>query len=275
MKVLLNGRLIAESEAVLPVSDKAYFFDFCVYESLKVVSGKVFFSEYHVDRLFDSAKVIGLGHSFSKAAVVSWIEKVVEANSLIDAFLRVLLIGDADANKDPKLFVFPLAGVTFYPKKFYSQGVKTISFSGERLFPNAKTKDLLLGFVALRAATKAGALEALLVDADGNVREGTRSNVFAFKGNKLFFPPKEKVLEGVTKKILLKVCAPHFELVARDLPLKKIGCFDEVFISSTLFNALPVRQVDDVVFAGPFEKTKRVQKLFRDYYHAAVLDPLA
>ena len=171
MKVCINGTLAEEKDAVVPITDKAYFYDFAVYSSLKVINGKVFSPEFHVDRLFESAQAIGLEHGFTKKDVLEWIDLTIKENSLADALLRLLLIGDADGVANARLYVIPLAGVTYYPESSYSKGVKTVSYRGERRIPTAKTKDLLLGFIAMKHAKAQDAIEALLIDSEGNIRE--------------------------------------------------------------------------------------------------------
>jgi len=268
--IVFNGKTLKEDEANIPIIDKAYFFDFAVYTSIKVVKGKIFFPKYHVDRLFESAKIIGLNHQFSREEVLEWLKLTVEKNKLQNALLRVILIGDADENKNAKLYIIPF-GLTFYPEKFYKRGVKVITFFGERFLPNCKSKSLLLNFLALREAQRRDALEALLVDKDGNIREGTRSNFFVIKDDTLVTPPKEKVLEGITKKIVLKVSKKYFKIKEKDIPLKMIKEFDECFITSTSMNVMPIRQIDDFIFDTQFEKTRIIQKLFKEFYHKNVL----
>lgn len=271
MQYILNGKPIPEKEAVVPITDKAYFFDFAIYESLKIIKGKVFFPEYHIDRLFESAEIIELRHSFKKEEILGWLNLLIKENNLDDAFLKIVLIGDPDENKNPQLYIMPLTGVTYYPKQFYNKGVKVITRNGERRFPKAKTKDLLLSFLALREATRNDAIEAIMIDSDGNMREGTKSNFFAIKGDTLITPPEDKVLEGITKKMLIKSCEKDFKIKKEDIAFSKIKEYDEFFISSTLFNVLPINQIDDIKLETDFVKTKKIQKLFRDYYHETVL----
>ncbi|MFH0875147.1 MAG: aminotransferase class IV [archaeon] len=255
--VSFNGKLIDEKEAVIPVNDKAYFFDFSVYSSLKVIQGRIFFPEYHVERLLESAAILDLRHQFKKEEIVSYLHEVVLKNNLNDAFLRIVLIGDASQNKEAKLYIFPLTGVHYYPSKLYNKGVKVVTYNGERRFPESKTKDLLLSFLAFRKAEENNAIEALLIDREGYVREGTRSNFFAIKENKLITPPKEKILEGITKKIIFDLCDSLFEIVEEDIPFSNLHGYDELFITSTLFNILPVSQIDDDIFTSDFSKTKK------------------
>jgi len=271
MKVCINGTLAEEKDAVVPITDKAYFYDFAVYSSLKVINGKAFSPEYHVDRLFESAQAIGLEHSFTKKDVLGWIERTIKENALADSLLRLLLIGDADGGANARLYVIPLAGVTYYPESSYSKGVKTVSYRGERRIPTAKTKDLLLGFLAMKRAKAQDAIEALLIDNDGNIREGTRSNFFAIKGNALISPPKEEILEGIVHKIVVGLAQKSMQVRFEKIPLARIGEYDECFLTSTQFNVMPVRQVDGTLLRTEFKKTRELQKLLKQYYQENVL----
>ena len=265
IKAIFNGKIINESEAKISIADKGYFFDFAVYSSIKVIKGKIFFPEYHVNRLFESAKLIGLKHNFKNNEVVEWMEKLVQINKLQDVLLRIILIGDPDDKGDGKLFIFPVSKLTFYPDKLYKYGAKLITFHGERRIPNAKTKDLLINFIAYREAKKQEAIDALLIDNQGNIREGTRSNFFAIKEKTIFTPHANKVLEGITKKIILKVAKNNFKIKEVDIPFKEIKNYDEVFISSTSMNVMPIRQIDNIIFETNFEKTRLIEKLFKEY----------
>ena len=266
-----NNEMIEEKNANMKVSDKAMFFDFAVYSSLKVIQGKLFFPEFHADRLLESAGIIGMQHKFAKQDIIEMMDKVVKANNINDAFLRVLLIGDPDTNQNAELYVFPLTGVHYYPKSAYTKGVKAITYKGERRFPTAKTKDLLLSFLAYKEAEKAGAIDALLVDNDGNIREGTRSNFFAVKEDTIITPPAGKVLEGITKKIIIDLCKDRFRILEEDIPLSKIGTYDEFFVTSTLFNIIPLNKIDNIDIRHDFRYTKEIQKIFKEYYNKSIL----
>lgn len=262
-KAIFDGKIIDENDAKISISDKGYFFDFVVYSSVKVIQGKIFFPEYHIARLFESAKLIDLEHRFKNDEVINWLEKLVMVEKIKDSLLRIILIGDPDGNGEEKLFIFPIGGLTFYPDKLYKQGAKVITFQGERRIPKSKTKDLLMSFIAYREAKKRDALDALLIDNEGNVREGTRSNFFAIKNQTIFTPAANKVLEGVTKKIILGVAKNDFEIEETEMQLKHIKNYDEIFVSSTSMNVMPIRQVNDIIFETNFEKVRFIERLYK------------
>jgi branched-subunit amino acid aminotransferase/4-amino-4-deoxychorismate lyase len=271
-KVIFNGKIIDEQEAKISIADKGYFFDFSVYSSIKVIQGKLFFPEYHVSRLFESAKLINLEHSFKKNEIISWLYELVREDTIKDSLLRIVLIGDPDDNHKAKIFIFSIGGLTFYSDKLYKFGSKVITYNGERRVSKSKTKDLLMSFMAYREAKKQNAIDALLIDNEGNIREGTRSNFFVIKNQTIITPPADKVLEGITKKIILEVTKNDFNIKYEDIPLESIKNCDECFISSTSMNVMPIKQIDNIVFETNFEKTHLIGKLFKDFYNKEVFD---
>lgn len=262
--VIKNGELIEKDKACISIYNKALFFDFAVYSNIKVVQGKMFLPELEIEKLFESAKIIGIEHNFTKEHIIEWAAKLIRENGLTDALIRILLMGP-EKEMEPILFLFPV-GLTFYPDEFYNRGIKLITFEGERLFPTSKTKDLLLCYIAYREAVKHEAIDALLVDRNKNIREGTRSSFFVIKDNTLIVPPKEKVLEGVTRKIILDIVSKIMRIKEKDIPLKKIKEYDEHFITGTTLNVMPVKQIDNIILRKEVgEKVRELQKLFREY----------
>lgn len=259
-----NGELIEKGKACISVYNKALFFDFAVYSNVKIIQGKMFLPELEIEKLLESAGAIGLEHNFTKKKILQWLGRLVKENDLNDALIRALLIGP-EIDTGPILFLFPV-GLTFYPDKLYKKGAKLITYRGERFMPVSKTKDLLLGYIAYREAVKNNAIDALLVDAMGNIREGTRSSFFAVKGSTLIAPPKEKVLEGVTRKVILGIASKIMKVKEEDIPLEKIKEYNGHFISGTTLNIMPVRQIDNYILQeGAGEKVKELQKLFKEY----------
>ena len=125
--------------------------------------------------------------------------------------------------------------------------------------------------MAYREASREGAIDALLIDKDNNIREGTRSSFFTIKNNTLIAPPKEKVLEGVTRKIILDISQKIMSIKEEDIPLGKIENYDEYFITGTSFNIMPVRQINNIILKqGAGEKVKKLQKLFKQYCNKKV-----
>jgi len=241
--VLHNGALISAEEAHLPISRREVLFSFGIYESLKVRGGVPLFVEEHLERLSESARILDLQHSYDQAHFIDAIQRLIEANRLDDATLRIQMFG----GDEPFYYVVPFP-LPRYPRWYYNEGVPTISYEGERVMPRAKSNCLLLNYIALREAQRRNAVEALLVNRNGDALEGTRSNLYAFQEGTLI-TPEEDVLYGVTRKHILEWFEGEgFSLKYAPLPLKALlNCeYEGVFISSTSMGAVPVRQIDTV-----------------------------
>jgi len=191
--------------------------------------------------------------------------KTIQENDLKDSLIRLLLVGQ-DQENEAELFMFAV-GLTYFPDKYYKEGVKLITYHGERFMPKVKSKNLLMSYLAYSEAHKAGAMDALLVDNDNNVREGTRSSFFVIKDNILITSPANKVLGGLTKKIILEIATKILIVREEDIALKNITKYDEYFISATTMKIMPVSWIDGArVSSGVGEKTKQLMKLFKEKY---------
>jgi len=259
-----NGQLIRKEDANISVYNKSLFFDFAVYSNIKIVQGKMFIPELEIEKLFQSAKTIGIEHEFTKEKILEWMRVLIEKNNIENALVRLLLIGH-EKDSEPILFLFPV-GLTFYPKKFYSEGVKLITFHGERFLPTAKTKSLLLNYYAYRKAVENEALDALLIDRENDIAEGTRTSFFAIRDGVLIAPPDEDVLEGVTRKIILEVAPKIMKVRKEKIPLENVKEYDVLLISGTSIGIMPVEQIDDIKLENNNqEKLKELQELFKEY----------
>lgn len=266
MRVLFNGSLIEETKAVLPVSDKAVWFDFGVYESTKVIQGKAFYPEKHIERFFHSANLIGMRMGFEPEEVLEWIHKFIAEEKLDNALLRLFAYGDTEENKQARIYIFGL-GLTFYPNTFYSQGTKAITYEGERFLPQSKNFNMLLNFSAFRLAQEKNAIEALLVNRDGFVTEGTRSNLFVVEKDRIITPPAEDVLSGVTRDILIQWAhGKNISIAEEKIVKERLYNATEVMITSTNMNVMPIVTIDErKIGSGTVgQKTRELHLLFRE-----------
>jgi branched-chain amino acid aminotransferase len=130
------------------------------------------------------------------------------------------------------------------PASWYKDGVKIVTVVTERFKPGAKSIDYIPATIAMKEARKTGAVEAIYLDRNQRVLEGTTSNIFAFIGGRLVTPGSE-ILSGITRKVTLEVSRDLFHIDIRDLALDELHHADEVFITGTNKGLVPVIQVDD------------------------------
>jgi len=257
-----NNEIVKVEDAVVNITYREVQFSFSTYESISIVNGRAVFLEDHITRLFNSCVGIKLRHPFRRSEIKKSIIDLIKVDNVDNATMRILIIG----GPNPELFITYTNKIT-YPDCYYDEGIFVTTYEGERLFPKYKTSNLLLSYIALEDAKSKGAFEALLVNRDGFLLEGTRSNFYGFKNNKLFTANSEDVLEGITRTRILEACEDlGIEIILRAPMLKEIRTekFDEVFISSTSMAAMPIRKIDEVTFDSDFSRTLKLMKIIRE-----------
>jgi branched-chain amino acid aminotransferase len=258
-----NGVLIAEADAVLPILQKEVQYGFGVYESLRVINGQVVYLVDHLQRLMNSAKGISLKHQFTTTQITEWIYLLMYEDAIVEATFRILLMG----GPSPLLYI-TASPILSYPDLWYTCGVSVTSYRGERFLPRYKTCSLLMNYIALQEAQEQGAFEALLVDREGRILEGTRSNFFACKGDIIHTAADDFVLEGVTRDKIIRAVAELGYRISWDTPkLEDVlkGQYDELFISSTSMGALPVSSVDGFFTGAQFSHAQAIHSLIRQW----------
>jgi D-amino acid aminotransferase len=267
MKALYNGSIIDEANAVLPITDKAVWFDFGVYESIKVIQGKAFYPERHIGRFFHSAELVSMQMGFSQSEVLKWTDKFIAEEKLDNALLRLFAYGDTEKNLQARIYIFAL-GLTFYPNMFYSQGATAITHPGERFLPQSKSFNMLLNFLVHKKAQEQKAIEALLVDREGFVTEGTRSNLFIIEKDQIIItPPAQDVLSGVTRDLLIEWAGEKGISIRQEkISRERLYNGAEVIITSTGMNIMPIVLIDEKkIGAGTVgKKTRELHLLFRE-----------
>jgi len=263
-KVIFKGKLADSSEAVIPANNKANFFGYGVYESIRVFRGKPFYVDWHLARLFSSAKAIEMDIPYSPAEILEMIGQVISQNKLSDALIRVVYYGKTE-KEEGILTIFPM-GYHFYADKNYKKGMSAVTHVWDRILPPSKTLSLLGGFLGLRKATQNDCVEALLINYKGQVTEGTRSNLFIVNGrDEIVTAPKESVLEGITRKIICEKLSE--KIVERTITPRELYSAREVFITSSGLSVMPIVTIDgkaiDDGAVGPV--TKRVAKEYDEH----------
>lgn len=265
----VDGKFVDAAEAMISVQDLAVLRGYGAFDFLRTYNRQPFYLKEHIERLANSAKEIGLVTKWSNQEIEESVMKTLDKNpELQEANIRILITGGEsldglvpDGNGKLIVMVTP-------PKKnpanWYTDGVKIITTSTERFLPDAKSINYLAGVMALQAAKQANAIEAIYVNKNNMLLEGTTTNFFCFIDGKLVTVGKN-VLSGITRKVIAELAADHFEIEIRDVNIGEIPKMDEVFISASNKEIVPVIQIDDHIIAdgklGP--NTQKIMSLFR------------
>lgn len=238
-----NGALRATDESAPFERIGGHF----LYEVIKLIDGVPLFFEDHIARLRNSAQRSGITVQKPEAEMLDEIALLVEKNERSHVNVKLVCGREGDA----ELFLTYLLNTEYPGPDAYRNGVHTILFEGERKNPNVKTVKGSFRQQVKAEQERTGAYEALLVNEEGYITEGSRSNVFFVKSGDLYTPPSGAVLMGVTRKHVLEICrrdgVPVKEaLLHRD----DVPEIEGTFITGTTVDVLPVRSIGDVSIAS-------------------------
>lgn len=261
---LHNNQLLPITQANLPLDNIEFSYGFGVYETLRVRNTQAVFIHEHIERLFYSAQIIGIEHTFDTQYVFNAVNQLLQKNNIEVANLKVLLIGGR-TKQDATLYAFLLAP-KFLEKKEYREGISVITFEHERFLPQAKTLNMLPSYIAYQKAHAAAAFDALLIDRHQNITEGTRTNFFALKEKTLFTPPLAQVLDGITRRHVIACALQNGYMLKEEIiPLKNIFDYDGAFLTNTSGGIIPIRTIDGQSFSQICDTLKNLQTVFEEF----------
>ena len=255
-----NGKILPIEQAVIPISNIEYSYGFGVYESIRVSNGVVYFLKDHTDRLLKSAKIIGLSHTFNEEFIKNSILDLIKNYKTETFNLKMLLIGGAI--KEKALLNILCFNPLFPDKKLYRDGADFITYNYERVFPHAKTLNMLQSYLAYSKAKKLGAYDALLINQNGFITEGTRTNFFCIKDKTIYTPHELNILLGVMRKVTLKVASENnYKIIETNIKLEGIKSYDGAFVTSTSSKIMPIKSINGVLISYPDSLKKLIALL--------------
>lgn len=270
--VLFNGKIVNESEAKISVFDQAILYGESIFESMRVTERTPLFLDLHLERLKNSAKVLGIKITFPLTEIKKNILNYLQKVKLSEGFLRLTLTGGSEDSAG-NLFCF-LLNKKLPLAENYKTGVKIkiSDFKKPSLenFPsNLKTGNYLNSTLARRQAQEKGFYETILLDERGQVAECANSNIFFFKKTILVTPSlsHSPILDGITRKIILNL-AKELGIVTSErviLP-NEIPKFDECFLTNSFVGILPISEIKNE-FSKP---VGGMTKLLVENYEALV-----
>lgn len=232
-----------------------------IYEVIRVIDGVPLFEEGHVDRLKKSLESKGYQMKISEEEISKDMKKLIDVNKVENQNIK-LIYSDLESDEQKLLSFFV---DSHYPAlEVYQEGIKTILFESERKDPNAKVMDVDLRQRVSDALKENEAFEALLVDNNGYITEGSRSNFFFIKDGELLTPPGDTCLLGITRQEVI-ASAEEMGIPLREEKLlaADVDKLEGVFITGTSNDALPISLVDEIEV--PTVKSEIMQKIMKRY----------
>ena len=266
MHLFLNGRFVPRDEARVSVFDAGLQHAVGLFETLGARNGQVFRPRFHVERLIESARTLGLSESLHAGPLVDALQATLERNALAEARLRLTVTGGdlnllqstGEGGHDPTVLIVAQPP-TRYPEAFFERGVM-VTIADARTnpldpFAGHKALSYWNRIRPLQHAGRAGGSEALWFSVTNHLASGCVSNAFLVKDGILLTPFARgeemsgalpaPVLPGITRGVILELAQERrLPVERRQLSVEDVLGADEVFLTNSSWGVLPVVAVE-------------------------------
>ena len=285
----MDGNLVEWSDAKIHVLTHTLHYGTGVFEGVRAYETSdgpaIFRLEDHTNRLFESAKLIGMKIPYDAKELNDAQSQVVKINNLKNAYIRPMCFYGsegmglrADNLKvhaivaawdwgsylgDDKILNGIKVKVTDFPKRSEKSMLHKAKASGNYLY----------SMLALKDALNSGFDEALILDTDDNVNEGSGENFFMISNNIIHTPKDATVLNGITRQTVMKIARNlNYNVEETNISVDDVKSSDEAFFTGTAAEVTPIIQVDNVKIndGKPGEITKKIQKIYFDLIRGKV-----
>jgi branched-chain amino acid aminotransferase len=243
----LNGKFVKEEDLVIPVRDLGFTRGYGVFDFFVTYSQKPFKLSEHIERLLNSAELIGLEVPWNNDQIKEVVMQTLKKNLWKEEkAVKLILSGGLSetmvpSSKEPT-FVIVVDECHIFPEELYKTGMGIISVRHERYNPQAKSNNYIEGVKQSQKAKRIGAVEPLYFD-ENQVFEGSNSNVFAVINNELI-TPKSNILSGVTRDLLIEILRLDIPVLEKDFRISDLLKAKEVFFTSSMRGIAPATKVD-------------------------------
>jgi branched-chain amino acid aminotransferase len=287
--IYLNGHFIPRSKAKLSPFDHGFLYGYGLFETMRAYHGHIFRLDRHLARLRRSAQSLGLMHSILttdegkqtlKAACVA----TLAANKLKDARLRLTVsAGEGDMAPDPSTCSSPTVLITAQnlvplPPEKYESGFKAmlspLRRNSQSPLSRLKSTCYMENILARMAVRSAGCDEAILLDEQGYLAEGSTTNIFLVSKGVLITPSLEiGVLPGITREAVLEIArASNIQTLERQVELKELIEAEEAFVTNSILELMPLTWFEGkpIGTSEPGELTRKLITAYRKFVDEAL-----
>jgi branched-chain amino acid aminotransferase len=278
-----DGKMVPWRDATTHVLTHTLHYGMGVFEGVRAYKTEkgtaIFRLKEHTDRLFRSAHILGMKMPFDKATLMEAQKAAVRENNLESGYLRPMAFYGAEAmgisakTLSTHVIVAAWAWGTYLGKEALENGirVKTSSFARHHVnITMCKAKangNYMNSILAHQEAAADGYDEALLLDVDGFVAEGSGENVFIIRNGKLYTPDLTSALEGITRDTIIQLAGEmNLPIIEKRITRDEVYSADEAFFTGTAAEVTPIRELDNRPIGngtrGPI--TEKLQTKFFD-----------
>jgi branched-chain amino acid aminotransferase len=255
--IYINGDYVTKENAKVSVYDHGFLYGDGIFEGIRIYNGNIFKCKEHLDRLYDSAKSIMLDIPLSYEEMQAALVETLRRNELRDGYIRLIVSrGPGNLGLDPRRcpsawVIIIVEQLAIYPEEAYREGLVSVSVAQRRNIPDAlnpkiKSLNYLNNILVKIQSNLAGVGEAIMLNAQGYVAEGSSDNIFIIKKGVVYTPPCYiGALEGITRGAIIELCAKlGYALKEEPFTLHDVYVADEVFFTGTAAEVIAVREVD-------------------------------
>ncbi|MBS7647481.1 MAG: branched-chain-amino-acid transaminase [Candidatus Bathyarchaeia archaeon] len=284
--VYIDGGYYPKSQAKISVYDHGFLYGDGVFEGIRAYNGVVFKLKEHIDRLYRSAHAIMLQIPVTKEEMIKIVLETLRKNQLKDAYIRLIVTrGVGDLGLDPRKCKKPTVivitdTIALHKSEAKEKGISAVLTWVRRDPVDATTHEVkslnyLNSILAKIEANINGADEAICLDKNGYICEGTGENIFIVKDGRIYTPPSSTgALRGVTAETVRELAKSlGYEVIEKNITPYEAFTADEVFLTGTAAEIVPVREINSrQIGAGkPGPITRRLieefSKLVQDPKH--------
>lgn len=281
--IWMDGEMVPWRDARVHVLTHSLHYGMGVFEGVRAYNTPqgtcIFRLQAHTDRLFRSAHIMGMNMPFDKATLNQAQKDVVRLNKLEEGYLRPLAFLGSEGmglradNLRTHVAIAAWEWPSYMDPEAHNRGIKVRTSSYTRHHVNISmckakaTGNYINSLLALREAIESGAEEALLLDNEGYVAEGSGENFFMIRDNTIYTPELTSCLEGITRDtVFVLAAALGYTIRERRITRDEVYVADEAFFCGTAAEVVPIRELDGRTIGsgsrGPL--TEQLQSLYFD-----------
>jgi branched-subunit amino acid aminotransferase/4-amino-4-deoxychorismate lyase len=266
-----NGQFLEKNHLYLSIDDLGFSRGYALFEHIRTYHKKPFHLKEHLVRLFQAAQEVHIDIEYSFDEIKQILDFLIQKNPFEEFGFKIYLtLGIASSGlipeSKPTFIVLPYP-LRRYQRQDFSDGIEVATTFYQRAFPYLKTTFYLPGILAKKKHKRCD--QILFLDEQKNFLESTIASFCAFKKNTLILP-KGALLKSVTQEVIFELAKSNFEIERREIHLSELEELDEVFLSSSTKEVLPIKKIDQMEFnPTSFKNTKTLQLLFEEYIFAS------
>ena len=278
--VYLNGKLVEADKASISVFDHGLLYGDGIFEGIRAYNKRIFKLDEHVERLYNSAKIIMLDIPISKEEFKRAIIETCKANNIVNGYIRPVVTRGAGTLglspwlcSNPNIFIIADT-IQLYPKEMYDNGLAVVTVATRRnlteaVNPMIKSLNYLNNIMAKIEGKIAGVEEVIMLNQEGYVAECSGDNIFIIKNNKIYTPPiVVGALPGITQATVVELAEKEgYPVIEKLFSRAEMYIADEVFLTGTAAEVVPVVKIDGRIIGDgtPGKITKTLIDRFKKY----------